>query len=151
MGMLESTLFITFSHKILQKRKEIPMFYQKLLSLCAKKGVSVSKVCKEIGLATSAAVRWKNGSVPNMTTLYRIANYFDIKGEYLIADNYADYETWLSEVRHMSLAEVIHPTWAEEKAPSNESAMDEEFMVLARQLTPSQMQRVKDFMRGVLS
>lgn len=36
------------------------MFYEKLQSLCAKNGISVTKMCQEIGLATSAPVRWKS-------------------------------------------------------------------------------------------
>lgn len=55
------------------------MFYDKLIQLCNQKGVSVTRMCQEIGLATSAPVRWKRGSVPNMTTLFKIAEYFSIE------------------------------------------------------------------------
>ena len=61
------------------------MFYQKLVALCAKNNISVSKMCKDIGLVPSASARWKQGSVPNMTTLFKIADYFSIEPEYFLA------------------------------------------------------------------
>lgn len=91
------------------------MFYEKLQSLCAKNGISVTKMCQEIGLATSAPVRWKRGSVPNMTTLFKIAEYFGIEPEYFLADNYTSYVEWLAEKKHMSVAQVINPKWMEKE------------------------------------
>ena len=127
------------------------MFYEKLVMLCAKKNISVRKMCAECDIASPAPTKWKNGSMPNMTTMFKLASYFDVDAEFFADNRYRDYDEWLHEVKGLTRAEVIRPSWTEEKAPSNESALDDEFMALARQLTPSQMQRVKDFMRGVLS
>jgi len=128
------------------------MFYEKLVMLCAKKGISVRKMCAECDIASSAPTKWKNGSMPNMTTMFKLASYFGVDAEFFADDSYRDYDEWLLEVKGMTRAEVVRPNWTEEKAPTEKAdALDEEFYSLARQLTPGQMQRVKDFMRGVLS
>ena len=127
------------------------MFYKKIVTLCVNKGISLRKMCQDCGIALSAPGKWKNGTMPNLTTMVKIAKYFDVDAEFFVDDSYDDYDEWLHNVKGLTRAEVIRPTWTEEKAPSNESALDDEFMSLARKLTPSQAQRVKDFMRGVLS
>ena len=127
------------------------MFYQKLVALCAKNNISVSKMCKDIGLVPSASARWKQGSVPNMTTLFKIAEYFGIEPEYFLADNYTSYVEWLAEKKHMSVAQVISPKWMEEETQPVEPDPYEVLIPLLKQLTPAQVQRVKDFISGLLS
>lgn len=53
--------------------------------------------------------------MPNMTTLFKIAEYFSIEPEYFLADNYTSYVEWLAEKKHMSVAQVINPEWMEEE------------------------------------
>lgn len=129
------------------------MFYEKLTKLCAEKGISITQFCKEIGLSNATASKWKKGSVPFNSSLYRISKYFDVEIEYLLDDNYMDYDEWLVEVKHMTRA-VVLKTAADlqntEKTVTTDG-LDEEFMVLARKLSAPQMQRVKDFMRGILA
>lgn len=52
------------------------MFYEKLQSLCAKNGVSVTKMRQEIGLATSAPVRWKSTQRKYSKAKDRLATLF---------------------------------------------------------------------------
>ena len=129
------------------------MFYEKIAMLCAKKSISVRKMCAEVNIATSAPGKWKNGSVPNMTTMFKLAKYFDVDTEFFADDDYLDYDEWLAEVKGLTRTPVVQvDNWAKEKAPTDKAdALDDEFMSLARQLTPGQAQRVKDFMRGMLS
>lgn len=129
------------------------MFYEKLSLLCASKGISVTQFCKEVGLSNSTATKWKKGSVPFHSSLYRISKYFDVEIEYLLDNDYMDYDTWLSEVKGMTRAQYLGTINEQDKktAPTEESGIDEEFMVLARKLSAQQMQRVKDFMRGILT
>ena len=130
------------------------MFYEKLSLLCASKGISVTQFCKEVGLSNSTATKWKKGSVPFHSSLYRISKYFDVEIEYLLDNDYMDYDTWLSEVKGMTRAQIIGSLDELPKtktAPTEGSGLDEEFMVLARKLSVQQMQRVKDFMRGILA
>lgn len=60
------------------------MFYEKLVSLCVERGTTPTAVCKSLGLAESAAVRWKKGASPHRTTLVKIANYFGVSVAYLL-------------------------------------------------------------------
>lgn len=129
------------------------MFYDKLSMLCATKGISITQFCKEVGLSSATATKWKKGAIPFHSSLYRISKYFDVEVEYLLDDNYTDYDTWLSEVNGMTRVQYLGTINEQDKkaAPTEESGLDEEFMVLARKLSAQQMQRVKDFMRGILT
>lgn len=129
------------------------MFYEKLSMLCASKGISITQFCKEVGLSSATATKWKKGAIPFHSSLYRISKYFDVEVEYLLDDNYTDYDTWLSEVKGMTRVQYLGTINEQDKktAPTEESGLDEEFMVLARKLSSQQMQRVKDFMRGILT
>lgn len=53
-------------------------FYQELEFLCRIKGISVSKLCKEIGLSNATATQWKKGAIPNAKNVKLIANYLEV-------------------------------------------------------------------------
>lgn len=127
------------------------MFYTKITSFCAKNGISLSKLCETIGLTNAAPTKWKRGAIPHYSTLFKLAQYFGVEPEFLTDDRYMDYDEWLLNVKGMTRAEVIRPTtWAEEKTTIADG-LDEEFLAMAKQLNPGQLQRVKDFIRGMLS
>ena len=63
------------------------MFWQKFVDLCAKSGKSTTAVILEIGLSRSLVTSWKNGTIPNNTTLKRIADYFGVSVEYFIKES----------------------------------------------------------------
>lgn len=62
------------------------MFYERLVALCAEKNTNPTALCDAIGLAQSAATRWKQGSVPRDTTLRKIADYFGVTVDELLAE-----------------------------------------------------------------
>lgn len=41
---------------------------------------------KKLGISTGAVANWKNGVIPNGKTLQKIADYFDVKIDYLLSD-----------------------------------------------------------------
>ena len=129
------------------------MFYEKITELSAKKGMSVARMAQELGLSNATATKWRHGAKPYYNTLIKIAKYFDVDVEYLVDDDYDDYDEWLSEVKGMTRVQYLGTINEQDKktAPTEESGIDEEFMVLARKLSAQQMQRVKDFMRGILT
>ena len=129
------------------------MFYEKITDLSAKKGMSVARMAQELGLSNATATKWRHGAKPYYNTLLKVAKYFDVDVEYLVDDDYDDYDEWLSEVKHMTRVQYLGTINEQDKktAPAEESGLDEEFMVLARKLSAQQMQRVKDFMRGILT
>jgi len=60
------------------------VFFDRLKSLCMKKGVSPYKACTDIGLNRAAVAKWKNGSQPNGTTAVKLAEYFNVSVDYLL-------------------------------------------------------------------
>lgn len=60
------------------------MFWDIFVNLCNSINKSPNAVCKELGLSNAAATYWKRGSIPNSTTLKRIADYFDVSPTYLL-------------------------------------------------------------------
>ena len=129
------------------------MFYEKITELSAKKGMSVARMAQELGLSNATATKWRHGAKPYYNTLIKIAKYFDVDVEFLVDDDFDDYDEWLSEVKGMTRVQYLGTINEQDKktAPTEESGLDEEFMVLARKLSAQQMQRVKDFMRGILT
>lgn len=62
-------------------------FYNNFLSLCNSAGKKPSPVVLEIGLKKSAVTRWKNGGMPTDATLAKIAEYFNVSIDVLLAEN----------------------------------------------------------------
>lgn len=62
------------------------MFYERLVALCAEKRTNPSAICKSIGLANSAATKWKSGAIPRDTTLQKIADHLGTTAAYLKGD-----------------------------------------------------------------
>lgn len=63
------------------------MFWENFEKLCAFKGISANGACKELGFSNAAATHWKKGAKPNNSTLKRIADYFGVTPESLVAEN----------------------------------------------------------------
>lgn len=129
------------------------MFYEKITALCAKKGMTVNALTNELNYSNATATKWKSGSKPRYRTLLEIARFFDVDVEYLADDDYMDYDQWLSEVKGMTRVPIYNMDgkWRQDEPPAKSDTLDEEFVLLAKKLTPAQRQRVMDFMRGVLS
>ena len=60
------------------------MFWNTLVELCNKKGVSPNFVAKELGITSGTVTSWKKGAIPRDTTLNKIAKYFGVTPEYLL-------------------------------------------------------------------
>ena len=54
------------------------MFYEIFTKLCNKIGLSPTETLKRMNLSTSKLTAWKNGSIPNGTTLLLISEFFDV-------------------------------------------------------------------------
>lgn len=65
------------------------MFYRNLIRLCTENGTTPTELCHSIGLAGSAATKWKAGSVPRDTTLKKIADYFGVTVDNLLNEEKA--------------------------------------------------------------
>lgn len=59
-------------------------FYNRYVGLCAKKGISPSRVALEIGISKVSVSNWKsNRNNPTASNLLKIAEYFGVSVEYL--------------------------------------------------------------------
>lgn len=63
------------------------MFYQNVIELCRQHHVSPSAMARELGLSNNAPTKWKTGSVPRTDTIQKIADYFGVTVDYLLADD----------------------------------------------------------------
>lgn len=63
------------------------MFKENFERLCNSIGKSPTAVCIELGLAHSVYSLWTEKTVPRRATLIRIADYFGVTPESLLAEN----------------------------------------------------------------
>lgn len=63
------------------------MFKENFIRICADRGVAPSAVCKAIGLSNAAYSQWTNETIPRKTTLLKIADYFGVSVDTLLAEN----------------------------------------------------------------
>ena len=54
------------------------MFYDEFAHLCSVKGVSRTRACIDCGVSRTAWHKWENGTVPNGSTINKLAVYFGV-------------------------------------------------------------------------
>jgi len=60
------------------------MFFERLKKACFDKGITVSRLLRELGFSSSSVTYWRKGSVPKIDKLVKISQYLDVSVEYLI-------------------------------------------------------------------
>jgi len=64
------------------------VFYSYFEYLCKQKGVSKNKACQDMGVSRNVAAKWKaTNTNPNMATLKKISEYFNVSIDELIAQD----------------------------------------------------------------
>lgn len=59
-------------------------FYKRLRDLCEQNGMTVNELAAALGLSSGSPTAWKNGTVPRVKTIERIAEYFGVSSDSLI-------------------------------------------------------------------
>ena len=59
-------------------------FIDNVKTLCKERGISVSKMIKDLSLAHGNVTNWNKGTVPKGKTLDKIADYFGVSTDYLL-------------------------------------------------------------------
>ena len=54
--------------------------------MCIEKNTKPLPVVKELSISTGSITKWKNGTVPNGTTLQKISDYFGVSVGYLLGE-----------------------------------------------------------------
>ena len=62
------------------------MFWDNYVRLCAAKGIKPNPAAAELGMSSATVTRWKNGVIPRGNTLQKIADYFGVTVNDLLAD-----------------------------------------------------------------
>ena len=62
------------------------MFKERFIRLCNQRGEAPTAVCARIGLSNATYSCWTDNSVPRKATLMKIADYFGVTAESLLAD-----------------------------------------------------------------
>lgn len=65
------------------------MFWKNYEALCRSAGSSPTAIALELGFSNASATKWKKGSIPNGTTLQKIADRFQVSVSYLLGDEQA--------------------------------------------------------------
>lgn len=60
------------------------MFFDQYCLLCANAGKTPTSVVVELGLAKSNVSNWKNGRLPKLDVLQKVADYFGVTTDYLL-------------------------------------------------------------------
>ena len=60
------------------------MFWDNYYNLCLNNGISPNAAAKEMKISSGAVTEWKKGRVPQMSTIKKIADYFDVTVDYLL-------------------------------------------------------------------
>lgn len=68
-------------------------FWDRFYSLCIKHNTRPNPVAQELGYSNAICNKWKNGSLPAITILIKISNYFNVSLDYLIGITDEKYAT----------------------------------------------------------
>lgn len=59
-------------------------FWERIQILCSEKNTTPTGLCKSLGLSTSMATRWKNGTIPNPATMEILAEALGVTSRFLM-------------------------------------------------------------------
>ena len=100
--------------------------YEIFEQLCRERGVTARYVATTLGIGQSSFSDWKRGSKPRNDKLKKIADFFGVTVEYLM-------------------------TGKEKNTPVDESVLDATLIAMLQELPEDKIQRVKDFVSGMLA
>lgn len=60
------------------------MFYETVKELCDDKPIKITSLARKLHLSPSAPNNWKEGSLPKVETVMKIAEFFDVSTDYLL-------------------------------------------------------------------
>ena len=66
-------------------RGENIVFYEQFSDHCAQHNIKETTLARQLGIGASAPKRWKEGSTPDLVNAKKIADYFGVSIDYLMA------------------------------------------------------------------
>lgn len=85
------------------------MFWDNFERLCREKGMKPTPAAAEIGFPSASVVKWRKGTIPRGTTLQKIADYFGVTVNDLLADTPArvDPSTRMPDRREYGRVKIV--------------------------------------------
>jgi transcriptional regulator with XRE-family HTH domain len=121
------------------------MFWNNFVTLCNQKGKSPNGACAELGFSANTATKWKQGSVPRDTTLRKIADYFGVTVDELLADPAPSPVNEAMSKLTASMQEALN-SMEKEKSPLLRSLEN-----LVKNMTQDQQQEMKKYAEYLIS
>lgn len=70
------------------------VFWENYTKLCKQAGQTPTGVARAVGISSGNASAWRNGRIPSMQIVYKLAEYFDVPPNKLIfPEHFSDEET----------------------------------------------------------
>lgn len=110
-------------------------FWERIQNLCLEKGTTPTALCKSLGLSTSMVTRWKNGTIPNQSTMEILADALGVTAHFLMWGN----STGLDLQRFAE----------KEKEPS--TTLDPHLMALLDSMTEEELAEMERYAEFILS
>lgn len=128
-------------------------FYEKLQIICNDRGISVSKLCVSVGLNAATGATWKKrGTTPKSETLLKICKKLDVEPFWFGLEEddfydglksgipFASEENEKKQVYNVeNIREIVEPN------------IDKQLLAMLESLPSEKIQRVKDFVSGMLA
>lgn len=119
------------------------MFYDKFYTLCKEKGKTPASVARDVGFSRSIITKWKNeGSSPNMKTLMKVAEYFDVPTDYFREPIVIDTSI---------VSSVVEDAIKQKEKPPIMDGRVFELITICNQLTDENLLKAADYIRYLLS
>lgn len=119
------------------------MFYNNVRELCIKHNTNITQLAKDLGISTALPTAWKNGSLPRISTVKKIADYFGVTSEYLLRDE-------MSTNIHAEDSVVVKANSGDVAINSNQlSEMEQEILRIFRLLDMRDKNRVMSYLYNI--
>lgn len=119
------------------------MFYNNVRELCIKHNTNITQLAKDLGISTALPTAWKNGSLPRISTVKKIADYFGVTSEYLLRDE-------MSTNIHAEDSVVVKANSGDVAINSNQlSEMEQEVLRIFRTLNMRDKNRVMSYLYNI--
>lgn len=74
----------TIKYYLLEGRRMESVLYTRIKELCENRGISMTKLSEDLGIAASLIRKWKTTTSPSVDKVKMIAEYFGVSADYLI-------------------------------------------------------------------
>lgn len=97
------------------------MFYDQVKSLCDKRPIKITALARQLHLSPSAPNNWKEGSLPKVETVMKIAEYFGVTTDFLL---YGDGSSTSNTIGDVLSSAVVQGNNGSHVSVSNSSGGD---------------------------